>query len=376
MGILIGADFVPTKTNENNFINSSIEYLLGAELCHLLNTADYRIFNLEVPLTNDLTPILKCGPNLIAKTDTAILYKKAKVDLFTLANNHIMDQGVKGYKSTINILDGLGIDYVGCGDNLTESIKPVIIQKSGKKIGIYACVEHEYSVATESTPGANPFDPLESYDHICQLADKTDYIIVLYHGGKEHYRYPSPELQKRCRKFISKGANLVICQHSHCIGCKEEYLNGTIIYGQGNFLFDGNDNECWQTGLLVEIMKDFSLNYIPLEKHGNKIQIANGQNAKKIIDEFELRSQQIKQDNFIINEYNKFADSMITNYLLNVLCVNNNLFFKVINRLTHYKFGNMYIRKKYKNKNLCTLENMLECESIREAFLTGVKLLK
>lgn len=75
------------------------------------------------------------------------------------------------------------------------------------------------------------------------MSNACDYTIVLYHGGKEHYRFPSPNLQKYCRKFIEKGANIVICQHSHCIGCEENYKNGKIIYGQGNFLFDDSDDE-------------------------------------------------------------------------------------------------------------------------------------
>lgn len=48
MNILIGADFVPTDTNEQYFINGDAEYLLGEKLCQLLKSADYRIFNLKV----------------------------------------------------------------------------------------------------------------------------------------------------------------------------------------------------------------------------------------------------------------------------------------------------------------------------------------
>ena len=65
----------------------------------------------------------------------------------------------------------------------------------------------------------------------------------IINGGKEHYRYPSPDLQKICRKFIDKGADLVVCQHSHCIGCEEKYNHGTIVYGQWNFLFDRSNIE-------------------------------------------------------------------------------------------------------------------------------------
>ena len=99
-------------------------------------------------------------------------------------------------KSTTDILNKHGIPFVGIGDNLSEASKPYIIQKEEFNIGIYACAEHEFSIATENSSGANPFDPLEGLDHIQALKGKCDYVIVLYHGGKEHYRYPSPNLKK------------------------------------------------------------------------------------------------------------------------------------------------------------------------------------
>ncbi|MFP3488456.1 CapA family protein, partial [Staphylococcus sp. SIMBA_130] len=138
-----------------------------------------------------------------------------------------MDQGIRGLNSTTSILDSHNIPYVGVGGNIVEASKPFIINHDNMKIGIYTCAEHEFSIAEEDIPGANPFDPLESFDHIIKLKSESDYVIVLYHGGKEHYRYPSPYLQKICRKFVEKGADIVICQHSHAVGCFEEYHNST-----------------------------------------------------------------------------------------------------------------------------------------------------
>jgi hypothetical protein len=71
---------------------------------------------------------------------------------------------------------------------LKEAAQPYIWEQKGIRVGIYACAEHEFLIATEYSPGATPFDPLESLDHIQDLANKCDYLIVLYHGGKEHYR--------------------------------------------------------------------------------------------------------------------------------------------------------------------------------------------
>ena len=160
----------------------------------------------------------------------------------------------------MNVLRKNGIAFAGAGSNLSDASKSYVVEIDGKKIGIYCCTEHEFSIATLTSAGANPFNPLESLDHIQDLKAQTDHVIVLYHGGKEHYRYPSPHLQKVCRKCIEKGADLVVCQHTHCIGCEEKYLNGTIVYGQGNFLFDYTESEYWQTGLLISLNSNFRNN--------------------------------------------------------------------------------------------------------------------
>ena len=103
------------------------------------------------------------------------------IDLLTIANNHIKDQGID---STIEILSKTGISCVGVGNNLEEARKPAFFSVDGKRYGAYACAEHEFSIAAKNIPGTNPFDPLESFDYVAQMGEHCDYIIVLYHGGK------------------------------------------------------------------------------------------------------------------------------------------------------------------------------------------------
>lgn len=279
--IMLGADLVPTEKNYQYFKGGDAECLVGTEILKKLNSADFTIFNLEVPLTDKKEPIEKCGPNLVAPTDTIRGLKAINPYFFTLANNHILDQGVQGLDSTITILEKAGIAYAGAGINLKEAQKPYVVTVNGIKVGIYCCAEHEFTIATENEAGANPFDPLESLDHVCNLRNQCDFVIVLYHGGKEHYRYPSPDLQKVCRKLVEKGADLVVCQHSHCIGAQEEWKKGRIIYGQGNFLFDHSESEYWQTSLLLELSLEKNSGEItadiifhPLVKCGDTVRLS------------------------------------------------------------------------------------------------------
>ncbi len=376
MNIIIGADLVPTKSNQDLFMAGDAETLIGGELKKILDNSDYRIFNLEVPLTDIEDPIQKWGPNLIAPTKTVNGYKAIGADALTLANNHILDQGDEGLRSTIDVLKNNNISCFGSGNNLNEACEPHIFVCDGKKIGVYACAEHEFSIASLNSPGANPFDPLESLDHVTALKEKCDFVIVLYHGGKEHYRYPSPNLQKVCRKLIEKGADLVICQHTHCIGCEEKYKSGTIVYGQGNFLFDGNGNEYWETSLLVSIQNNFDITYIPLVKVKNTVRAADLSRASQILEQFEKRSEEIKQNEFIERKYAEFAQSMLNHYLV-VLNGKKSPFFKVVRRLlnivTKRKFGAWYLKRVFNKRYKLAVNNYIECEAHRELLLNGLK---
>lgn len=372
MSILIGADIVPTKSNIEQFNKGDAAFLVGSELLKILNDADYRIFNLEVPLTDVCSPIDKCGPNLIAPPSTINGYKSIGVDFVTLANNHILDQGEQGLLSTCDLLRKNNIAYCGVGDNLNLAKVPYVFEISGKKIGIYACAEHEFSIATENSVGANPFDPLESFDHVSSLKQEVDYVIVLYHGGKEHYRYPSPNLQRVCRKFVKSGADLVVCQHSHCIGCEEKYLDGTIVYGQGNFLFDDSESEFWQTSLLIQIDNDCQISYIPLIKKGKSVRLASENDSNKILESFFGRSEEIKTDGQIENKYNEFSQKMIDGYLLKLSGTGKSFVFRVMNKLTKQKYGKWILKNKIKKQQLLQIQNILECEAHRELLKVGI----
>ena len=370
MQLIIAGDLVPTKSNIEHFSKGNMDMLLGDELFSLWGSANMRMFNLESPITNTFSPISKCGPNFMAPTSTIKGIKALNPSLIALANNHILDQGEQGLHSTVRLLEENDIAYVGAGSNLVEAARPYIWERDGIRVGVYACAEHEFTIATEDSPGANPFDPLESLEHIQDLAAKCDHLIVLYHGGKEHYRYPSPDLQRVCRKIVDWGANLVVCQHSHCIGAFEEYSGVTIVYGQGNFLFDNSDSEFWQTSLLLNVAIEgasMSVDYIPIVKHGHTVRLANQQQWKEIMQGFEERSRQILDKEFVRQEYDKFAAQMLNRYL--AAFHGNTLLFKVLNKLCR----NTLASRLFTKKALTAIQNYIECEAHRELVLAGLK---
>lgn len=377
--ILIGADICPTKSNLESFASGDIKSLIDEKLQKLLLEADFTIFNLEVPLVDSANPIIKNGPNLIAPTNTINGIKTMNPHFFTLANNHIMDQGIVGLHSTMRTLNEAGISYAGVGDTPEEAAKPFIFELGSKKIGIYCCAEHEFSIVTKHSPGANPFDPLESPDHIAKLKEQCDYVIVLYHGGKEHYRYPSPNLQKTFRKLAEKGADLVIAQHTHCVGCQEIWKGTTLVYGQGNFLFDMADNEYWNSSLLINVQFDDeaetpTISYIPLVKANHRANVAVGREAESIIDGFEKRSGEILNSEIVEKKYTEFAEASLQNYLGTLYGAKNKKFLiKALNKLSKSKYRKFILKRNYGLAESIAIQNMLECEAHRELAISCLK---
>ena len=358
MRIIIGADFVPSESNIPEFIAADTDALVGPELKEILAAADYRIFNLEIALADKDSPIKKGGPNFRAPTECINAYKALGVDMLGIANNHVLDHGYDGLVSTIAAVDGAGIARVGGGMSYAEARAPKIVEVCGKKIGVYACCEHEFSWAQDYGYGANGFDPLESLDDIVEAKKLCDYLIVLYHGGKEHYRYPSPRLRKVCRKIAEKGGDLVLCQHTHCIGTAEDYKGSRIVYGQGNFVFVKDKQEFpfegWYTGLLVagDITDEgVKYEYIPYEMTNKGVVLSND---PSLVGGLYTRSEEVVDDVVMAKKYAEFAAGMIGS--------------RYIKRLSGNPDDVEYIKTRGK-----TLFHYIECEAHYEAIHTGIK---
>lgn len=298
MKILIAADLVPTAQTADDFASGNLDRLFG-KVQDVAKRCDRFIVNLECALTESENAIKKFGPNLKGPKKTADTIKALGVTDVALANNHVFDYGIEGLEDTMSALDSAGLPYFGIGDNDTESRRPYFIEAEGKRIAIINVCEHEYTYALPNRMGANPFDPFLTMQDIREAKAKADFLIVLYHGGKEFCGYPSPRLRNLCHEMVYCGADAVITQHSHCIGCYEEFEGAHILYGQGNFNFSypaySERRECWKTSLLtvLDITDRIEIEFLPIYDTGYGCDLAEGEKKEKIIAEFEGRNAEL-----------------------------------------------------------------------------------
>lgn len=238
MKILVAGDFCPQYRVAEKFEQGDYESVLGG-VKEVISSADYSIVNFECPVTRGREkPIEKCGPNLKCTEKGIEAVKWAGFDCVTLANNHFLDFGSEGVENTLRVCKQYGIDTIGGGMNLRAASNTLYKEIGGKMLAIINCCEHEFSIATESTPGSNPLNPVRQYYAIQKAHHKADYVLVIVHGGHEHYQLPSTRMQETYRFFIDAGADAVVNHHQHCYSGYEVYKGKPIFYGLGNFCFD------------------------------------------------------------------------------------------------------------------------------------------
>lgn len=373
--ITICGDICPTKDTQYLFEQNNTKELF-TNVLSTLKKADVLIGNLEFALTNKCAKVYKTGPILKGNTNFINVFKSTKFTALGLANNHIKDCGVEGVISTLETCKKNNIATVGAGENEIAAKKPLIIEKNGFKIGLMAFAEHEFNAAYENEAGANLLDIYDDFDAIANFKKEVDYLVVLYHGGVEYYQYPSPLLQKKCRKMIDSGADMVTCQHSHCIGTKENYNKGTIVYGQGNTIFGYRKNsKSWNEGLLLSIDLNFEegklssqTNYIPIkanEKGG--ISLIARQASLELLNNFYENSKKITNKNFIKESWSTFCDQKKALYLPHLVGLGR--VFIHLNRLVKNKL----IKIVYSSKRLRITLNLIRCEAHNEVIQTILK---
>ena len=143
-----------------------------------------------------------------------------------------------------------------------------------------------------------PYDEYDTIEDIRSARSHSDRVIVLYHGGKEYCRYPSPRLYKACHAMARAGADVILCQHTHCISCYEQYEGAHILYGQGNFHFSGPDfevPECWNSMLAVsDDTRTHEIGFTPMVNTELGITLAKGEEKEEIMRAFEQRSGELE----------------------------------------------------------------------------------
>src|ERR1035437_8969622 len=367
--VIIGADLCPIGANRPYFEKGDARTLFN-DLLPELEQANVSVANLECPLVDQRAPIAKTGPVFGEARACINAIQQARIAVLNLANNHILDHGSPGLQNTLAVCAQAGIATVGAGPNLDAARRILIRDLGGLKIGILAVAEHEFSIATKNSPGANPLDLIDFVRNVTTHRDQFDYLIVLLHGGDEFF-VPSPRIQNTCRFMVEMGANAVIVQHPHVLGGYEEYRGGHIVYGQGALLMDEaiyRQRESFHEGFLVKLSiaadTTSSMEIVPF------IQSSPAPGARRMdqVKEKGFRRQlaqssaAIQDEAFVQAEWRKFCDQNKHSYISGLLGHN-----RVLSKLNARGWLTRFV---YNQRVLLGVRNTVLCETHREAIET------
>lgn len=366
MKILIAGDFVPRERVLEKIKKKDYADIF-ADLKPYIDQADYSVLNLEAPIVLDSSkakPIQKVGPALSAPVETIDVIKDAGFNCVTLANNHIMDYGAEALNNTISVLDEKQILHVGAGKSLDDASKVLYMGDGLQTVAIVNFCENEFSIAGDNTSGAYPLSIVKNYRQIREAKENADYVVVIVHGGHEHYQFPSPRMKETYHFFIDAGADAVINHHQHCFSGFESYHDKPIFYGLGNLCFDkvSRRGSIWDNGFFVVLSFEerYAFQVIPYVQCSAipLIRILDGRQKEEVMNCINEINGIISNDASLKTSFSSYADSRAVEFRLRFSPNGGKVF--------RFLASKQIIPSKICRKKALQYLNTLNCESHRD----------
>lgn len=261
---------------------------------------DLRIVNLETSITtsDDIQP------------HKAVLYRMhpgnvscltaARLDACALANNHVLDFGVRGLEDTLDVLTRAGLGPVGAGRDQQQAWRPVALGAGGRRVLVWSVGSPSSGVPRSwaAAPGHAGVaflreDSEADADALCERVRLTkqpgDIAVVSVHWGS-NWGYDVPREQVRlAHQLIDNGVDVVHGHSSHHPRPVEVYRDRLVLYGCGDLINDyegirGHEQFRGDLRLLYVVRLNPAggldqLRMVPLQSRRMRLQLATHQDA-------------------------------------------------------------------------------------------------
>lgn len=214
----------------------------------ILHSADLRICNLECVISDIGHPWSATPKVFHFRTDEKNVrsLQAAKIDIVSLANNHVLDYEYEALLRMINLLDDHKILHAGSGRNLNEALKMAVYHLEGEKIGFLAFTDNEPGWGAEQNKPGVFYIPInikckqaqELFQQIKKLREEVDFLIISAHWGPNWGYDPPEEHISFAHALVDAGADLIFGHSGHVFRGIEIYQDRPIIYCAGDFIDD------------------------------------------------------------------------------------------------------------------------------------------
>lgn len=283
-----------------------------------------------------------------------------------LANNHILDLPTK-FGQTIELLQKKKISYVGAGYTYEKAYAPVTFMEDEQEVIIFnECWDFLLYHQKNPTNGIHLatilFFRLAERVKQCKAKTPEACIIIYLHWSLDFEILPYPMYRQFAQALIDAGAAVVAGCHAHCVQGGEQYKEGYIVYGLGNFFLP---NYIFANGHLffpAFAATQLVLEYIPKANkaicHWFNYKEANGIHSLQHLESSPFDSSAL------MKKYSPYQQMSSTEYLP---------FFKKNRR----KKVLIPLFKNYQNKrNLKMLTNLLKTRASFARLMARVKIIK
>jgi poly-gamma-glutamate synthesis protein (capsule biosynthesis protein) len=210
--------------------------------------ADLSMVNLETAIATSSSSPESKEYNFRAPAKVLGTLAAAGVDVVTEANNHSIDYGASGLRTTLQARAHSPVPVVGIGANTSDAIKPFVTEIKGTSIAVFGIVgldlTYEENAEVARTWPATPNGPGIAVwrNHSTQIlaavtawAKKVDVVVVYAHWGYEMATCPNAAQRREAQLLARAGASVIIGAHPHVLQGAGWMGHSVVAYSLGNF---------------------------------------------------------------------------------------------------------------------------------------------
>ncbi|MGX7874255.1 CapA family protein [Mesorhizobium sp. ORM6] len=208
----------------------------------LLGAADLVIGNCESPVVDRPSAVLgtKLGTHhamserFLAEALAAVGIAPERLVL-SLANNHVLDQGVAGFEETVAALKRLGIRTIGlAAGGPVQPVEVGPLRVGFAAFTLWRNADERLFAGRVSTDGDAERWP-RGLDLLCAVP----------HWDWEFRHFPRAETRALARRLARAGVGLIAGHHAHVVQPVERIDDTIVAYGLGDFLGTALARQPW-----------------------------------------------------------------------------------------------------------------------------------
>ena len=230
---------------------------------------DVRVVNLETSVTRSDDRQAGKAVHYRMSPDNIACLTAARIDACALANNHVLDFGVRGLEETLDALTRAGLPHAGAGRTEEQAWRPVVVESGAHRLLLWSVATDSSGVSSTWAAGPDragvaflPDLSAATADHLGQrvrsIRRPGDTAVVSVHWGS-NWGYDVPRAQVRfAHRLVDGGVDVVHGHSSHHPRPIEVYRGKLVLYGCGDLVNDYEGIAGW-----ADYRDDLRLLYLP-----------------------------------------------------------------------------------------------------------------